>query len=67
MNGSATTIRNKSRNVHWSTIKREMNQEDLVLLHLKILKMLLMPRKMLLVLMFTVISKFIILVMIHKL
>jgi len=37
-------------------IKREMNQEDLVLLHSKILKMLLMPRKMLLVLMFTVIK-----------
>jgi len=37
-------------------IKKEMNQEDLVLLHSKILKTPLMPRKMLLVLMFMVIK-----------
>jgi len=36
--------------------KREMNQEDSVLLLLRILKTLLMPRKMLLVLMFMVIK-----------
>jgi len=44
------------RNAHWFTTKREMNREDLVLLLSKILKTLLMPKKMLLDLMFTVIK-----------
>ena len=48
----------ESRNVHWFMTKKEMNQEGSVLLLSKILKMLLMPRKMLLDSMSMVISKF---------